>query len=105
MVSNMSSSARYPRPRTDGQLLADPEIMWLLELIAAGRIDRGWDGGGTGITDPYVLRVQEPIQTRMMYRLAFLELIDKPISGPPRIAPRGERLLQMARGELPRPLE
>ena len=101
----MRSTARYPRPRTDKQLLEDAETIWLLELIAAGRIDRGWNGGGTGITDPYVLRVQEPIEARTMYRLAAHQVIEKSISGPPRLAPRGRRLLQIAHGELLRPLE
>jgi hypothetical protein len=79
--------------------------MLMLELIAAGRIVRGPEGGGTGIFDPYVLRVQEPIELRTMYRLAAHDVIEKPISGPPRLAPRGQRLLQIAHGELPRPLE
>jgi hypothetical protein len=101
----MRSSQRYPLPRTDRELLADRETVWLLELIAAGRVGRGEAGDGTAIMDGYVASVQLPIETRTMYRLAFHGLVAKPISGPPRLAPRGVRLLQIAHGELPHPLE
>lgn len=70
----------------------------MLEAVADGRVIRG-KGGETSIFAPHLLDGEPVFST--LYRLAQDDLVDKPISGPPRLAPRGEYLLAIARGEPP----
>ena len=88
---------RGPAPRSDAQILAHPEDMALVALVSAGRVTRQ----STRVNAPYTID-GDPLRMDLR-RLARDELIYAPISGPPTLQPRGERLLQVMRGELPWP--
>jgi hypothetical protein len=89
---------RGPAGRTDAQILASGD-MALLAAVAAGRVSRQ----SGGLNAPYLLAIDS---LRMdLRRLAREELVYAPISGSPTLQPRGERLLLVARGELPAPIE
>lgn len=94
----MRSSRRQPVPRNDEQILASPETMGLLRAVADGLVVRG-SGGDTGFTAPFMLR-GESVRLRVM-KLAREDLIEAPISGPPRLAPRGQSLLDRSATDNP----
>ena len=71
--------------------------MLLLEAVAAGGVVRP----STSATAPFLLE-DSPVDLR---RLAREDLVFAPISGVPKLQARGARLLAIARGELPTPLE
>jgi hypothetical protein len=87
-------SSRGGSRRTDAELLATEHVMWLLRAVAAGLVIRG-GGGETSLFAPYMLH-----DVNVRFELVGLnrqDLIRMPISGPPTLAPRGERLLAMDR--------
>ncbi len=88
---------RGPAPRSDRQILAHPEDMALIALVAAGQVSR--ESGR--VNAPYVVNA-DPLRMDLR-RLAREELVHAPIAGPPTLQPRGARLLQVMRGELPQP--
>lgn len=80
--------------RTDEELLARPETMAILRAVAEGRVTRN----GTGYDAGYVL------DGELVGRLPFTGLVDQeliglPLSGPPRLDPRGRELLRRLDGE------
>jgi hypothetical protein len=81
------------RWRTDEELLGNAAVMVLLAAVAAGRVIRG-SGGETNTWAPHMLD-GEPIRLQVRW-LADAELVTMPISGPPALAPRGRRLLDLA---------
>jgi hypothetical protein len=84
-------------PRSDVQVLANEYDMLLLEAVAAGAVVRP----STSATAPFLLE-DSPVDLR---RLAREDLVFAPISGVPKLQARGARLLAIAHGELPPPLE
>lgn len=69
--------------------------MLMLYAVADGRVVRG-DGGDTGFQAPFMLD-GESVRLGIMM-LSREELVQAPISGPPRLAPRGQDLLDRAAG-------
>ena len=65
--------------------------MDLLGAIAAGEVVRGMAGGDSSFQAPHYW-LGRPVRMDLR-RMAQEELILMPISGPPRLAPRGQRLL------------
>lgn len=66
--------------------------MALLVAVRDGRVVRGDGAGGDGsLFAPHLLDGQ-PVRLSLV-RLAREDLIEMPISGPPRLAARGRRLL------------
>ena len=91
-VTNMRSHPTM----TDEQILARPEILEQLRAVAAGMVVRGAPAGETSMWAQH-----RAVGFEVKHDVAFLaqmELIDMPISGPPRMAPRGVRLLTIADG-------
>ena len=86
-------------PRSDHQILDHPTDMWILGAIAAGRVTRD----GTHLNAQHLLD-GKPLPTDLK-RLARDELVWAPIGSDPSIAPRGARILGMAWGEIPAPLQ
>jgi hypothetical protein len=84
-------------PRSDLQVLANDYDMRLLAAVAAGAVIRP----STSATAPFLLE-DSPVDLR---RLAREDLLFAPISGVPTLQARGARLLAIARGELPTPLD
>ena len=92
-----SSSRRLVPMMTERELLAREDDMLLLRAVAAGRVLRGEAGGEASVWAPHYLDHQ--LVRLELRRLATQELILMPISGPPVLAPRGQRLLAAANGE------
>ena len=91
---------RSNRPRrSDRDLLEDAHALGMLRAVASGLVVRG-GGGDRGVTAAYLLD-GEQVRLSMVW-LAREDLILMPISGPPRVAPRGRRLLEIANGEIAR---
>ena len=89
-------SSRRSRPfRPDEVILANADSMDLLYAVVDGRVVRG-EGGDTAIHAPFMLDGQS-VRLGIML-LAREELLDAPISGPPRLAPRGQAILDKAMG-------
>jgi hypothetical protein len=65
----------------------------LLASVAEGRVIRG-ESGETSMWAPHLLD-GEPVRLQLRW-LAGAELVAMPISGPPVLAPRGRRLLDLA---------
>jgi hypothetical protein len=84
-------------PRSDLQVLANQYDMKLLAAVAAGTVIRP----STSAAAPFLLD-DSPVDLR---RLAREDLVFAPISGIPKLQARGDRLLAIARGELPTPLD
>jgi hypothetical protein len=88
-------------PRPDSWILDDGPDIELLRAIAAGRVVRADEDGQPGSTAIMAGHFLDGVSVRM--NVLFLsddELVEMPISGPPRLAPRGNRLLAMANGEI-----
>ncbi len=92
MFVSLGVTRRRPirAPRTDAEVLAHDEDMALLEAVRAGRVVRG-DGNDSSILAPHLLDGR-PVRL-WLHRLAAEGLVNTPISGPPALAPRGERLI------------
>jgi hypothetical protein len=71
-------------------VLAHDEDMALLAAVAAGRVVRG-EGNDSTILAPHLLD-GTPVRL-WLHRLAGEGLVNMPISGPPTLTPRGERLI------------
>ena len=78
--------------RADEQILAHASDMTLLRAVADGRVLRGDSGTDTGLMAPHLLD-GEPVRMSLR-RLARDDLVEMPLSGPPRLAPRGTLLLR-----------
>lgn len=88
-------------PRPDNLILDDGPDIELLRAIAAGRVVRADDAGRPGSTAIQAGHFLDGVSVRM--NVLFLsddQLVEMPISGPPRLAPRGRRLLAVANGEI-----
>lgn len=83
--------------RGDDEILCHASDLELLRAVAAGAVVRGDQGGETSIWAPRVLN-GEPVSLIALRRLQRDDLITVPISGPPRLAPRGVALLSRASG-------
>jgi hypothetical protein len=84
--------------RPDDAVLGNDDLMAVLAAVAAGRVVRGGSGTETTIYAPHLLDGQDVRpDVQVLHRE---ELIEMPISGPPRLAPRGVRLLGIIRGEV-----
>lgn len=96
------SSRRVRRDlRPDSWILDDGPDIELLRAIAAGRVVRAETDGRPGSTAIMAGTFLDGVSVRMnVLFLADDELVEMPISGPPRLAPRGKRLLAMANGEI-----
>ena len=93
---------RSTRPRrSDQDLLEDTHALGMLRAVASGLVVRG-GGGDRGVMAPYLLE-GEQVRLSIVW-LAREDLIVMPISGPPRVAPRGRRLLEIANGEVAPPV-
>jgi hypothetical protein len=77
--------------------LANEYDMLLLTAVATGAVIKP----STSATAPFLLQ-DSPLDLR---RLAREDLVFAPISGVPKLQARGARLLAIARGELPTPLD
>jgi hypothetical protein len=86
---------RGPESRTDLQILDSPD-MEVLRAIEARVLTRQRSGAS-----PVFLLGEMPV---MLRRLEREDLCTAPIAGLPVLQARGRRLLQVERGELPRPL-
>ena len=71
------------------------QTMLLLYAVADGRVVRG-EGGDVGIHAPFMLDGKS-VRLGIML-LSREELVQAPISGPPRLAPRGQNILDQAIG-------
>jgi hypothetical protein len=98
--SNMSSKRRGRGLRSDAEVLAQLGDVALLRAVAAGRVTR--DSGGGAFAGYWC--DGQPVRLNLSW-LAREELIMMPLSGPPRLAPRGLRLLQIANGEISAPAD
>ncbi|PZS32203.1 MAG: hypothetical protein DLM61_07350 [Pseudonocardiales bacterium] len=74
----------------------DP-VLPRIRAVAAGRVVRGGDALRS-VSAPHLLG-DRPVRMALR-RLAREDLVFVPISGPPAIAPRGRRLLELADGEV-----
>lgn len=92
---------RGPQSRSDEQILARPDHLALLRAVAEGRVVRGADGGDTTATAAHYLD-GEPVRMQLVW-LQREDLVEVPLSGPPRLAPRGRRLLTIADRAAERP--
>jgi hypothetical protein len=82
---------------TDEQLASRPDIVALLQAVAEGRVLRGADGTASGFWAPYLLVGQN---VRLMLKwLNARDLVAMPMSGPPHLYPRGERILRSSIGQ------
>jgi len=81
-------------PLTDTQILARPDIMDLVAAVAQRRIPRT-GASPTAILAGYLLDGTTVLTLLDLRLLECSELIRVPISGPPALLPRGERLLRM----------
>jgi hypothetical protein len=84
--------------RPDDAVLANEELMAVLAAVAAGKVVRGDSGAETAIYARHMLDGQD-VRSEILV-LHREELVEMPISGPPRLAPRGVRLLGIIRGEI-----
>lgn len=84
---------RGPAPRSDREILADDFDTTLLRAVEAGQVARA---SGSAVA-AYLLGGR-PVALK---HLAREDLLYAPIGGPPVLAPRGRRILSVARGELP----
>lgn len=91
----MRSSRRQRPPRSDQEILSNVDSMRLLYAIADGCVVRG-RGGETAFNSPYLLDGAS-VRLEVML-LAREDLVDAPISGPPRLSPRGQAVLDLAGG-------
>lgn len=82
-------------------MLANAADIQLLRAVAAGRVVRGAAGGDTALMASFMLDGAS-IRLELTW-LARQDLIEMPISGRPRLAPRGVRLLAIANGEIAAP--
>jgi hypothetical protein len=93
---------RSNRPRrSDRDLLEDAHALGMLRAVASGLVVRA-GGADLRVMAAYFLD-GEPVRLSMV-GLAREELILMPISGPPRVAPRGRRLLEIANGGVAPPV-
>ena len=77
--------------RSDRDLLEDAHALGMLRAVASGLVVRGGEETRS-VAAAYLLDGE---QVRLsMVGLAREDLILMPISGPPRVAPRGRRLLE-----------
>lgn len=83
--------------RRDADVLATETDIALIRAVAAGRVVRG-SNASRSVAAPHLLDDQ-PVRLELR-RLAREDLVFVPISGPPVIAPRGRRLLEIANGEV-----
>jgi len=91
----MGSIRRVGRRRSDAELLDLPRSLELLAAIEAGEVVRGMDGRSTGVTAPVMW---QGWSVRLdVLRLFDDDLVWMPISGPPRLTTRGERVLRLSR--------
>jgi hypothetical protein len=88
---------------SDAEILAQPERIDQLRAINSGLVVRGAPAGDTTMWARHRAVGFEVRQDVVL--LAKLDLVHMPISGPPRLAPRGRRLLAIANGEIAMPLE
>jgi hypothetical protein len=84
--------------RSDARIAANKPDVALLRAVEAGRVVRG-SGADTSIFAPHFLD-GEPVRLQLRW-LAGEQLMEMPISGPPTIAPRGERVLSLAAEGIP----
>jgi hypothetical protein len=78
-------------PPTDDQLRARSDVMALLRAVADGRVVRG----AREETSMFARHLLDGEDVRLQLRwLVGWDLIRMPISGPPSLYPRGERLLR-----------
>ena len=88
-------SNRQLRPRTDDQILSFEPDLELLAAVAAGRVIRADNDGEPGSSSVGAPHLLDGAQVRMsLRRLVIDELIAMPISGPPRLEPRGNQILE-----------
>ncbi len=93
----MTGTGRTRPPRTDAQILATSDTITLPRAIADGRVERG-----PGAWEDYWL--DGAMVNRFLLRLMRSdELIDLPISGPPKLAARGEQMLRVEAERGPSP--
>jgi len=88
-------------PRPDSVILDDGPDIELLRAIASGRVVRAETDGQPGSTAVQAGHFLDGVNVRM--NVLFLSddgLVKMPISGPPRLAPRGRRLLAIANEEI-----
>jgi hypothetical protein len=81
---------------TDEQLASRPDIVALLQAVANGRELRGEDGTTSGFWAPYLLDGQN-IRLTLKW-LNARELVAMPMTGPPHLYPRGERIFHRSLG-------
>lgn len=86
-----SRRGRSGPSRTDEQILAHPADMELLRAVAEGLVGRGTSGTDTALMAPHLLN-GEPVRLPLR-RMAREDLVEMPLSGPPRLGARGRRLL------------
>lgn len=87
--------------RSDSQILDNGPDIELLRAIAAGRVVRAERDGRPGSTAIMAGHYLDGVSVRLnVLYLSDDELVEMPISGPPRLAPRGKRLIAMANGEI-----
>jgi hypothetical protein len=88
-------------PRPDRIILSNGPDLDLLRAVAGGRVLRIDDDGHTGSPAIMAGHFLAGRSVRLELRLlAADDLIEMPISGPPRLAARGQRLLSIANGEV-----
>lgn len=87
--------------RSDAEIVAHLDDVALLHAVGAGEVVRG-RGRDTAIAAPHLWH-GVGVRTDLR-RLMRDDLIEMPISGPPRLTARGRHVLQVANGEVaPRP--
>jgi hypothetical protein len=94
-------ASRETSHRNDRQILAHDSDVFLLAAVARGLLVRASGSPGT----PWMLG-NDSVRSDLR-RLAREDLLLCPFAGttPPTLLPRGVRLLAVARGELPMPLD
>lgn len=88
--------SRPRRIRSDAEILGHAETVELLRAVAGGRVTR--DGPG-GFFEPYLLDGVELPRHRLRW-LAGEDLVDMPMGGPPRLAPRAVLLLKLGSSDV-----
>jgi hypothetical protein len=79
--------------RSDESILTNAGDVTLLRAVDAGQVVRG-ACGETSLFAPYMLD-GEPVRLQLRW-LAEQGLVEMPISGPPWLTPRADRLLSLA---------
>lgn len=95
-------NTRSIQGRTDQAIVNDPEAVALLRAVAAGRIVTGPPSGATGQQADYLLdgvSVRRPV----MWLREWDGLLTIRGTAPPMLAPRAERILAIANGEIATP--